>query len=272
MNNFNNDCIATSKRIVFEGELEAALRRHTGLVCWTVGESSPALGVKDSGTFCFIQTQQKRFLLTCSHIWKGFEKEKANGVCLWVSLILNENLGSPTFPFLVKNPILIEEDTRLDLATITFDGIDSLESWRFCYLIKPSKQRLVKGSPACFIAYTGEGLREGESQRVLNYSLFTLTVYEIGHTKFLLHDGSGSSHLVDKNGNEIAPIKMGGASGAPIFSFDSNLKFWLAGVVCEISSPGLQSCETSGNYEMSNGDIYAAYADFVQTDGTIRMN
>src|SRR5208282_2962241 len=99
------------------------------------------------------------------------------------------------------------------------DEIDSLEPWRFYYLVKPSKHHLVKGSPACFIAYTGEGVREGESQRVLNYSLFTLTVNETGHTKFLLHDEIGSGHLVDKNGNEIAPIKMGGASGAPIFSF-----------------------------------------------------
>jgi hypothetical protein len=272
MNSSNEDCIAISNRIVFDGQLEAVLRRHTGLISWTVGESSPVFGVKDNGTFCFIQTHQKRFLLTCSHIWKGFEKEKASGVCLWISLILNDNQGSPSIPFLARNPILIDEDTRLDLATITFDEIDTLESWRFHYLAKPSKCRLIKGSPACFIAYTGEGLREGESQRVLNYSLFTLTVNETGQTKFLLHDKSGSCHLFDKAGNEIAPIKMGGASGAPIFSFDSDLKLWLAGVVCEISSPGLLSCETSTNYEMSDGDIYAAYVDFVQTDGTIRMN
>lgn len=272
MNSSNKDDIAISNWIAFDGQLETILRRHTGLICWTAGESSPVFGVKDNGTFCFIQTQQKRFLLTCSHIWKGFEKEKADGVCLWVTLIRNDVQGSPSFPFLAKNPILIDEDARLDLATITFDGIDSLEPWRFHYLTRPCTCHLTKGSPACFIAYTGEGLREGAGQRVLNYSFFTVTVSEMGKTRFLLHDKSGTSHLFDKAGNEIAPIKMGGASGAPIFSFDSNLKIWLAGVVCEISSPGLSGRGASINYETSDGDIYAAYVDFVQTDGTIRMN
>src|ERR1019366_8601563 len=109
MNSSNRDRIAIANRIVFDGHLESVLRKHTGLICWTIGESSPVFGVKDNGTFCFIRTSQKRFLLTCSHVWKAFEKGRANGLCLWISLILEDNQGSPSFPFLAKNPILIDE-------------------------------------------------------------------------------------------------------------------------------------------------------------------
>jgi len=137
---------------------------------------------------------------------------------------------------------------------------------------KPCKYHLTNGSPACFIAYTGGGLRADENRRVLNYSLFTIHVSDIAQTKFLLHNENGSSHLVDNSGNEIAPIQMGGASGSPIFSFDQDLKLWLAGVVCEISSPGLKGGKNAMSYEMSDGDIYATYADFVQSDGTIRVS
>ena len=155
--------------------------------------------------------------------------------------------------------------------SVTSKQTTQIAFFRGLYLSKPSKRRLVKGNPACFVAYTGDGVRLGNNVGVLHYSLFTLTVSQSSFTRFLLHDPVGSRHLVDNAGNEIPPIKMGGASGSPVFSFDPKLKtIWLAGTICEISSPGLTSENNCAPYERSDGNFYATHADFVQTDGTIR--
>lgn len=274
MNESENDPAMIAARIIFGGELEvkveATLRRHSGVVCWTAGQSIPNEGMVDNGTFCFVQTSHLRFLLTCSHVWEGYQREKAKApdTKLWIALNANGASNSLGRFITLEELRLIDQDKSRDLATVTFKGIESLEAWRFYHLPDHCDQRVTNGSPACFVGYSGERLRDGRRRGVLSYSLFTLYVSDTAQTKFLLHAKDGSRPLFDKVGNEIDRIKFGGVSGAPVFTLDQKGGLSLAGVVCEVSSSGRQSSPIP--YELSDGDIYATYADFVHTDGSIQ--
>lgn len=269
-NDLTNKGVAN--RIAFDGEVEANLRRHCGLICWTDPGVSPVRHVIDNGSFTFVETSNCRFLLTCSHVWQGFLKAKSDNPerRLWVSLVDDASVQSPSRPFAITNPRAIDEDTGLDLATITFDGIESLEQWRFHQVRVSAKlQSLTKGDPICFIGFTGEGIRKAAPRRLLSYSLFTLHVSDVGYKGFVIHDDSKSAKLYGDSGELIPPIRMGGASGCGIFGFSPSLKLRLVGVLTRSGASGLRHGE---GYEMSDGDFYASSANAVRTDGTIRLD
>lgn len=112
---------------------DAFARRHTSVFGWNQSESSSEL-FEDSGTCCLVQTKKKRFLTTCAHVFKGFEDFRAARpkARLLLSLITGEHWHSPAALYAVSNLRLIDRDERLDLATVSFDEIDSLEDWRYC--------------------------------------------------------------------------------------------------------------------------------------------
>jgi hypothetical protein len=248
---------------------EAFARRHASVFGWNQGESS-SKHFEDNGTCCLVQTRTKRFLTTCAHVFKGFEDFRAARpkARLWLSLIAGEPLHSPAVALEVSNLRLIDIDERLDLATVSFDKIDSLEDWRFCRVQSGPISRVCEGDKVQILGFPGDGLRAGISDNTLNHYFELATVHSVGRQKFLLHSPRDSQHHRNMENKECSPVRIGGLSGAPVFKVDIVSIPILVGIVTDLCSNGLGDSPTR-QYEMSDGDIYAVHANFIQKDGLI---
>lgn len=260
---------AIARRIVLEGRWEATTRKHTCLLGWNTRQSLPEPLV-DNGTCCLIQTSVRRFAVTCEHVWRGYEQfhrtdAEAN---LWISLAKGDHASEPSAALKLSKPRALAVDNSLDLAVFTFDEIDALESWRFWPLRYGIDSRVKKGDIVHFLGFPGEAVRIGAASQTLNYCFSSLTVCDVGHTKFLLHSASGTLHHKNRDGEKCPAFRIGGSSGAPVFKVCRNFELAFAGIVTDLSSSGL-SQGLGQPYEMSDGDIYVAHACFIRENGLI---
>ena len=255
--------------IALEGAWEANAWKHTCLLCWNSGES-PLHKIENNGTCCLIRTRTLRFLAICAHVWNGYESfsETRGGAHLWLSLTAGDLCSAPSIAFQLSNPRLIAKDEGLDLATITFDAIDSLEAWRFHYLRPASTPTVRKGDIIHFLGFPGDTVRSGNPERRLSYCFTSRMVHDLGRTQFMLHDQPGTVHHIDRHGQAASAFRAGGESGAPAFKVGRDAQLHLAGIVSKLCSSGL----TSGGaapHETSDGDVYITYASFIQADGSV---
>ncbi|MCX6923235.1 MAG: hypothetical protein NT154_08510, partial [Verrucomicrobia bacterium] len=169
---------------------------------------------------------------------------------LWISLVVGTDCLAPSRAFQVLNPKVIDRSDRLDLVTLTFDGIDELEPWRFHHFKVGNTRMACEGEVVQFLGFPGDAVRLGAPKGMLHYSLRSQTVSIVSHTKFVLHAKPGTLHHVTPDGEEIGPQRFPGMSGAPVFR-TRDVEPELIGIVCDLSSSGLgQGVEY---YEMSDG-------------------
>lgn len=254
--------------IVLESRWEETTRRHTSLLCWNIG-ASPVHHVANNGTCCLVNTKKQRLLVTCAHVWDGFEcyRSTHNGTRMWISLVADDSLNAPSFPALLSNPKLLAKDDSLDLATITFDEIDSLDGRRFYNLMLRRPSQVRKGDIVHFLGYPGDAIREGNQNLVLYYFYSSQTIHDVGQTRFVLHSEKGEIHHEDKLGKATVAVRAGGVSGAPVFKVRPDFGLELVGIVSRLCSSGLSGGEQL--YEMSDGDVFVTYVHFIQDDGSI---
>src|SRR6185436_3700763 len=87
----SNEIIGLANLITLEGGWEATARKHTCLLGWNCGEL-PVDYLADNGSCCLLQTARIRFLVTCAHVWVGFEtfRDKHTNARLWLSLLADD--------------------------------------------------------------------------------------------------------------------------------------------------------------------------------------
>ena len=269
-------------KIEFEGRIDAVLSKHTVFICWNKPGESPVRTQEDGATGCLIQSGNLRFVATCSHVWKSYLRDVAEkgANCLWLGLVANDSVSAPVFPHRVANPILIAESTGLDLATFTFDGINSLERWRFYRMRNTPRQKVRKGEGVFFSGYPRDIVRASSASRRLGFTGFRLTVTDVSYCRFLLSDQSGTRHMRNRFGKETQHHRIPGVSGAPVFRL-GNLgvgppDLFLAGTVSIVGSPSLTKSTSEpvglgskGDYELSDGDMHVVHAQFIHADGLI---
>lgn len=269
MQNSNDQAAEIANRIFLEGRWEEAARKHTCLLGWNAGQLLPE-PLADNGTCCLIQTRVRRFAVTCEHVWAGYEtfrNTKAESR-LWISLVGDLCSLAPSAALPLSNPKALSVDKSLDLAVFTFDEIDSLESWRFWPFRYTSPSKVNKGDIVHFLGFPGEAVRAGSPNRILNYCFASQSVHDVSYNKFVLHSAPGTMHHVNRDGQDGAAFRIGGASGAPVFKVCRNFDLELAGVVTDLSSCGLRG-SASQQYEMSDGDVFATLACAIQEDGSL---
>lgn len=259
---------AIANRIVSEGRGEETARRHTCLLGWNAGQSRPE-SLVDNGTCCLIQTRVRRLAVTCEHVWRGYEvfRNAEAKPTLWMSLVRDGHGLSPSYALPLSNPTSIAVDKSLDLAVFSFDEIDALEPWRFWKFRFKTESKVNKGDIVHFLGFPGEAVREGASERVLNYCFSSQVIHDVGYSKFVLHSPPGTMHHKNQKNEVRAAFRICGASGAPVFKVGQHFNLSLAGVVSDLSSSGCGSATQP--YEMSDGDIYVTHSCFIQEDGSI---
>lgn len=212
----------------------------------------------------------RRIAATCEHVWRGYEEFRNSEAepRLWISLVGGYHISAPSAALMLSNPKALCVDKSLDLAVFTFDEIDSLESWRFWPFRYANTSKVNKGDIVHFMGFPGEAVRAGSANRILNYCFSSQTVHDVGYNKFVLHSAPGTMHHINRDGEDGAAFLIGGASGALVFKVCRNFDLAVAGVISDLSSCGLNGSE-SQHYEMSDGDVYATHACFIQEDGSI---
>ena len=265
------DAVTIANRIALEGRWEEKALKHTCLLGWNAGQPLPE-PLADNGTCCLVQTRVRRFGATCEHVWRGYEEFRKSSTepRLWISLVGVVHGLAPSSALMLTNPKALFVDRSLDLAVFTFDEIDSLESWRFWPFRYTSTSKVNKGDIVHYLGFPGEAVRAGAPKRHLNYCFSSQTVHDVGHNKFLLHSAPGTIHHINGDGAEGPAFRIGGASGAPVFKVCPNFDLELVGVTSDLSSCGLNG-STGKHYEMSDGDVYATHAIFIQEDGSILL-
>jgi hypothetical protein len=191
----------------------------------------------------------------------------------------NDEVSAPAWPYQLSKPALICKHPQLDVATFTFDGIDALEPWRFYRLRCTPRERASKGEGVFFLGYPRDAVEEASVNWRLAYTRFGLTVADVSHSQFVLHDAPGSRHSVARSGKETPPQRVPGASGSPVFRLANlgpgPMDLAFAGILSRLSSPGLTrspkavSVGSVGEYELSDGDIYVTHSRFIHPDGSI---
>ena len=88
---------------------------------------------------------------------------------------------------------------------------------------------------------------------MLNYCYSSTVVHDDSYNKFVLHSAPGTMHHKNEHGENSGPIRICGASGAPVFKVGTSLKLSLPGLVSALSSNGCGSASKA--YEMSDGHL-----------------
>lgn len=267
-----------AKLLRLEAYWELTARKHTCLLGWNSGLTPPAPFV-DNGSCCLVQTPVKRFVVTCEHVWAGYEAFHNSSARsqLWMSLIQDGQTSAPSAARSLTKPRAIAVEKSLDLAVFTFDGINDLESWRFWQLALNGDSQANKGDAVHFLGFPGDLVRAGATDRKLGCCYLSEIVAEVSFGKFRLHAPAGTRHHKNQRGEDGVAFRIGGASGAPVFKVKQDMSLALAGIVSQLSSPGfiLGSPSSGGSgsepetHEMSDGDVLVTHACFIQEDGFI---
>src|SRR5262249_50265736 len=132
------DCERLTSNILLNGILQSHLQRHTTLIGWTSPES-PARHFVENGTGCLVQSEERRFVLTCAHLLDKFESDRTVKGCdkLRLSLKKRDHMLGPVERFHVHCPTLIANGRPDDLGRgLSRDGTFSHSVGHNCKELK----------------------------------------------------------------------------------------------------------------------------------------
>ncbi len=233
---------------------EAQLIRHCAPVFFLPSPDPTPAGITTNGTVGLIDTGDKELLVTCQHVWAGFQKFKTEHLTARLATVFANGFGHPVT---IPESALIDADAALDLAT--FEATP--EQWdmgskEFFKTIRWPIPRARRGNPLIFLGFAGEGRRTSSTFGLFSYSSFTLSVADSSDRKIVVAKGGGRHELIGRDGKPMPPMAMGGLSGSPAYVLKGLGCFELAGFV--------QMGETSAD------DIFLTHASFLNRDGTIQ--
>jgi hypothetical protein len=207
-----------------------------------------------NGTVALLDTGQRKVLVTCAHVWAGFQTYKQECSNAALCTIFANGFGSP---ICIPERALLDSDNDLDLAVIEATPANWDMGPKEFYRVErwPIPKARV-GSPIAFLGFPGEARSSSELVGNFQYCSFGVTVSDISDRKMLVSGkGIGLGQLLDNEGNELPPMHMGGLSGAPTYLRDGKGRFLLTAFV--------QMGKTSGD------DLFLTHASFLNPDGTL---
>ena len=186
------------------------VRQFCGPVFFTKSLESAKGNIIANGSFGLVNTGEKKLLVTCRHVWEGFQQARLAdtnlrmGICLDVS---NPVVFDPLGP--------IDEDRELDLATFDILSLEAACRGRKFYPLAESPPlNVTKEDRLFFIGFPGKDREVRQSDGALGFvsAPFAVLVCEVGTGKF----------FADISGLAIPPHQFGGISGCPCFLVRAN--------------------------------------------------
>jgi hypothetical protein len=239
---------ADLQQFIIEGEM---LLYCGPLVFLREGKPKP-MQADSNGTFGLVDTGSKKLLVTCQHVWDGFETFRQRNPAARMGLLL----GTGT-PILMPDKPPFASDRDLDLAVFDFEELLPYATHRKFYPVQKFPiERVHPGDIVAFLGYPGEGKQLSEFVGNFEYSSFGFSVTAVGDLAFTIQKGDDRRHLVDNAGRNVSDFELRGISGSPCYRLSRALKPQLVGFVKEGHS--------------TDSSFFVAHASFIQPDGTLQ--
>jgi hypothetical protein len=167
-----------------------------------------------------VDTGKRKLLVTCHHVWKGFQEERSKEPDLKMCLCLDRPgcfaLGEP-----------VGEDKSLDIATFDIDPLlGGSTRCKFCPWNQDTAPAITKRDPLLFIGYPAYLRHESAQCIEFGRSPFWMKASSVNDRKLLCDIAS----LTVKTPPEQFP----GMSGCPCFLVRDYKAVELAGFVSEV--------------------------------------
>jgi len=227
--------------------IDPFVRRHCGPLFFAKSMDIPRGNILSNGSFGFINTGEKRLLVTCHHVWREFKNlRKIHPELMFAICLPNENpivLCEIDFMF-------IDEDDRCDLVTFDMESLASLCVSRgldFFNVQQNLPPKLCCGDTIYLIGFPGKGREDNENSVGFARQGIGVHASQVGQFSFLA-DVSKPKRNTDF---------FAGISGAPCFAVYADGPIKLVGFATGFA-PGSMSM------------LQFAYAHYIQPDGIIR--
>lgn len=194
-----------------------AIQRCAAPIWASDSRFAPPTSVTDNGTCGFVDTGERRLLLTAHHVLNSFRLHRAQQR----DAVLAINLGAGCTVAL-KDPEsrIIDEDADLDVAMLTFPEIDEwadqhhkqyfpIRTWPI-----PSAAR---GDLIALIGFPGARRVTTEHWGSFEPVGLGLPVTSVSDHSIVLADESGTFRTVNRDRSIGTAIRLGGFSGSPAF-------------------------------------------------------
>jgi hypothetical protein len=130
---------------------EPQIRRFCGPLFFTTSVESALGNITNNGSYGLIDTGIKKLLITCHHVWKGFQDERDKEPELRMCVCLdNRN------PTIFDDNTLVDADKGTDLAAFDMGPyVSKCVSLEFFKLYENPVPRVKKGDVLCFVGFPG---------------------------------------------------------------------------------------------------------------------
>lgn len=185
--------------------VEPKVRQFCGPLFFTDSLETPS-GVSNNGSFGLVDTGSKKLLVTCYHVWEGFQEARKKNSDLKMCVCLNWG------PFVVLDAEkLVAKDEKLDIATFDMEHLSSVCDKRKFYPLhqNPPRKKLGRGDMLLFVGFPGH------FRRVENGALgFGRQGFVIGVADSYCNGFKFVSNIKSLN---VKPDVLSGISGSPCF-------------------------------------------------------
>lgn len=208
--------------------IEGPMLQHCGPIFFY--QSSP-LSVCRNGTFGLVDTGTKKLLVTCAHVWTGYQKLRKKKRNLNLAILVGT--GRPIH--LSYDPLHLDE--KLDLAT--WDMAPLMSEFAHRQFFPISNQRLPPLIPKTVLAtigYMGKGRGREVSPEGANfaYNFSGMSVSGTDQTATYILADMTTTKRFGRDGNRMRRLKLyGGLSGSPVYLLQPNYKLKLVGFITD---------------------------------------
>jgi hypothetical protein len=198
-------------------EIEVHVRQFCGPIFFTKSLQTPLGNVTNNGSFGLVDTGRKKLLVTCHHVWAGFQEECRHTPDLRMCICLDR-----PFRFVPGNPVW--EDEKLDIATFDIDPhLGGCIERKFYAWNQDAVPAIGQGDVLFFIGFPGYLRRESAACVTFGRSPFWMKVHSVSV--------GGQRVLCDISRLNVKtlPRQFGGISGCPCFLVREYKTIQLAG-------------------------------------------
>jgi len=234
-------------------------QQWTAPVWFSRGLAEQPADVRDSGSAGFVRAGEHRFMVTAWHVLEGFRLSKRRDP----ATVFAVNIGEGN-TVAMEEPLVIDESTSLDIATIAFPHLDQNRgrtSKGYFPLDRCPPRRTQVGEPATIVGFPGQGRHAFETFGLFEPHGVGMLVTGVSDRRVTLADEDGTVRS-ERAGRELeAGVALGGFSGSPAFGLSLGGELYLMGVV----SDGSDRLGCTG----FPGQVFLGTAEYLLPDGRL---
>jgi hypothetical protein len=176
--------------------------------------------VDDNGTCAFIDTGEKKLLITAHHILAKFQDEKTRNPSAGLCVCLGQQSVFLDFPIIID-----EDESTLDVAVIEFPHLAVLNGCakRYFPIRKWPIPTPVRGEVVTLVGFPGAFRFTHQSFGAFEPAGLGFVVSSVSDRSIVLADETGSRRTESRGLRKIDSIPFGGFSGAPAFLFRDDM-------------------------------------------------